>query len=269
MRIKELEEKIDRDILVLYNNLSYPEESIIDNDLVEHFYQLIQENKKHNHLRLMIQTSGGNLSSGARLVRILRQMYESYDSVVINRCNSTGTFVILGGEKVWLSPQSIITPTEPQYILSSGEKVSVSAMRNLLANLEQIKEIVAPVAWQDLGNYYATTQYFKNLCQQVYKNGDLVAAYMLNQVNSHQYPMSLSDFEACGIQAESLGFRDLSAYQYYHNQIINNQGNFLTRDKHIEVNTTILSGSETEYTYIKEYDQNKKLYQEGYQKTKK
>ena len=263
MRIKELEEKFDRDILVLYNDLSHPEESIIDNDLVEHFYKLIQENKKHNRLRLIIQTSGGNLASGARLVRILRQIYNSYDSVVINRCNSTGTFVILGGEKVWLSPQSIITPTEPQYVLSSGEKISVSVVRNLLINFEQIKEIVSPVAWQDLGNYYATIQYFRELCQQVYEKGDLIADYMLNQVNSHQYPMGLSDFEACHIKAEFLASKELDDYQLYHNQIINQQGKFLTHDNRIEVNTTVLSGRETEYTYIKKYDQNKKLYQEG------
>lgn len=264
--ISEEEKKINRDILFIYNNVKVGEESVIDSDLVERVYDMLERAKIYSQLRIVLNTMGGNIAAGARLVNIINDVYDSYDTVVMNRCGSTGTLIALGGSKIWCTPKTLITPSEPQMLLTSNKRVSVSLIRNIIENYKVIKKFNLSLNSIDLGNYYSTINNYKDLCKQIY--GDLkgkeISSFMLEQVNSHNYPLSKEDLIKCRVEVDSIDEESKQFYKYYYDDIVKKQGLFFDSNDFEERNTILKSRNET-MVYKKVYDkETKKLKKEGY-----
>ena len=266
MTITEKEKELNRDIIFLYNNIEDSDNSYIDTKLVEQVYELIIHSKNHDELTLVLNTSGGNLAAGARLVNILNEMYDSYESIILNRCGSTGTLIALGGDKILRTPKSLITPTEPQIELENKDKVSIALIRNIVCNFQTTKNL-DQINILDLGKYYSAVKNFEQLCNQLYpkRKAKAIKKWMLENVNSHNYPMSVEELEKLGIDVETLDINN-NFYHEYDKKIIEQQGTFQLEDNRgtIETHGTILLSSKKQYVYTKKYNSAKKLQSEGY-----
>lgn len=198
--IEKLEERYQSHIIFIYNNL-YDIDAFINNKLVEEVYENLELLKQYKQINLVINTLGGNLTSGVRLVRLLKYLYDNYSITVFNRCSSTGTLIAMGGKTIYITPMSLITPFDPQMEISDGSNRSISSslVRNILNNSEA-KKTLDPIIY---GTYKSTINNFKQICDTVFgSNATNICNYMLSKVNSHEYPMTKEEIESLGINVE-------------------------------------------------------------------
>lgn len=265
MTIKELEKQKKEHYVFFYNNIYRGDDSIIDNAAVEILYDVFKHLTQYDKINLVLETGGGNLACGARLVHILKKMYKSYDVTILNRCHSTGTLIALGADNIYITPKTVISPCEPQMFLND-KVISTSIIRNYLAHKEELgldsKDMLT------LGTYYATINYFKDLCYALYnkKLADNIIEYMLEKVNSHQYPISYQELLNLGINIQYLDELTLSTLFAEENDL---KKNFLDQkhDDTISSQFTLIRDNETTKAYTKVYQQKQGIHTkifEGY-----
>lgn len=244
--LKDLEEKLQAHILLIYNN---PEEddSIIDYYILKPLYEQLKELNKYNKLILLIETKGGNLAVGSKILEIIKEKFKIIEGIVLGRCSSTGTFILLGTNKIYVGPYSMITPSEPQ-ITIDNKSYSTSVVRNYLKEKNSLDPII-------YGNYISIINYYKKLCKESYKNSEKIINYMLKEVDSHQYPLNNEDFKKMDIEVDKLP-EDLEKILLdKHNKILN----YLKDKTNLENRFTLIESSNKILVRKKIYDNNKKL----------
>ena len=197
--IKVLEEKLNSHIVFLFNNPKM-NDAMIDEELAFQFLDTIKELNEYDSLLVVLNTRGGNLKAGTMMARAMREKYKKISFYIPERCGSTGTFMLLMGDRLYYNPKAIITPCEPQMDTVEGDSISTSIIRNYLEN--ESNNQLNPI---DEGRYYATTHYFKDITRGIYhENREQIIDFMLHKVNSHEYPLSIEDFQTMGVTLESL-----------------------------------------------------------------
>ena len=162
--IKYLEEQTNSHFLFIYNNLD-EKDAIIDPNMVREISKSIKDMNEYNSITLVLNTRGGNLASGYKIIEILKNKFVNINSIVIEKCGSTGTFMLLASDNIYTTNYALITPTEPQLeTYENGNNiVSSSVIRKYLEdkdNLDRVEKL-NPLT---LGNYLSTISYFKKLC---------------------------------------------------------------------------------------------------------
>ena len=180
MNIYDQEECKKQHIIYVYNDLYKKDEASIDNKLVEELYKSLLLLNKYKKINLVLETGGGNLAAGTRLVKMLKSMYEEYEITVLNRCHSTGTLIAMASSQLNILPKSSLTPCEPQ-IDYNNESISISLIRNLIEK-DEISSIT-----------------YKSLFQIVldYKN-EIKCVYDIQEKNIVKYDiLNISTFSKC------------------------------------------------------------------------
>lgn len=265
MTIKELEKQKKEHYVFFYNDIYRGDDSIIDNAAIEILYDFFKHLTQYDKINLVLETGGGNLACGARLVHMLKKMYKSYNVTILNRCHSTGTLIALGADNIYITPKTVLSPCEPQMIVND-KIISTSIIRNYLEHKEELglnnQDIVT------LGTYYATINYFKDLCYALYDQtlANNIIEYMLEKVNSHQYPISYQELINLGVNIQYLDELTLSILC---NEETDLKQNFLDQKKNDTLSSqfTLIRDNTTTKAYCKIYrkgkDRHTKIF-EGY-----
>ena len=264
MSIDEYEQKYHKHLIFLYNNLRFGEDSIIDNEEVEELYKMFEKLNNYDKINLVVETGGGNLAAGTRLVYILKQLYNKYEVTILNRCNSTGTLIALGASQISVLPKSLITPCEP-LMEYNDSNISTSIIRNYLENVNNL-------SCQDnmivLGSYYAKINYFKDLCNSIFdsKKAEIIYSYMLNKINSHQFPISLEELNKIHGNVTMID-KYLQSFYLKEDEEIRNLFDTIENDDSKEKKLTIIRSKVKTRAYCKSYNKvDNKYYKsfEGY-----
>lgn len=254
MEIEQLEKELKEHIIFVYNNLSLGDISMIDGELVNQLYERFKKLRKYERINVVLQTGGGNLSAGTRIINLLKKMYSSYEVTILDRCHSTGTFIALSADKIKVIPKTVITPCEPQ-MMYDGESISTSLIRNLIENYRNVSNIIKKVDPKIIGDYYATVNYFKDICYQIYEHdrAELIIDYMLNKVNSHQYPITFEQLRLFGIPIIEISKTDeCNFYEWYSNQLLKEFYDVKIDDE-LESRITLISDYECTTAHCKKY----------------
>lgn len=253
--IKDLSNKLKKDIYFLYNNLH--RDSIIDEDFSYYICRMIQENKNFDDSLILLHSKGGNLKSGAKISDFIRKTYKDVSYYVPERSGSTSTLMVLTGDKVYLNDASIVTPCEPQIDTTTGDKISVSDFRNYLEHHSQ-----RDINFVDLAKYYSTIKYFKDLCRKIYdeKTCNKIIEFMLNEINSHDYLLSIEEFIKMGVTLGNLKDLPIAELNDIHDTIKNIQRMELD---HIG---TVLLGPDMGYVFRKELGDDRRKIKEEYER---
>ena len=194
---------------------------------------------------------------------MLKEKYKELNAIVLERCGSTGTFMLLAADNIYAVPSAMITPTEPQMKLYDGseENVSTAVIRNYIeSNMpsEKIKKLDAIT----YGNYLSTILYFKNLCYNIFTEdkAEKIINFMLQEVNSHQQPLIKKDFKKMGIELQPLPEDIIDCLEKEHRKILE----FLEDKTNGHIRHTILMTNNSTTSYEKRYDKDKHKVAEGY-----
>lgn len=263
MSIKEIERQINSHLLFVYNNL-HQEDAIIEPSLITEISNHISTLNDYNSITLVINTRGGNLATGYKIIELLKGKYQDFNVIVVERCASTGTFIALAADKLYITPQALISPTEPQMDIfdMNYSNVSVSVIRNFLENHQEHDQAVAKLDPITLGNYYSTISYFKHLCYNTYDKdkAEKIIRFMLEKVNSHQQPLTKKDFKEMGITIDELSDEIRNFIEQEHQKLIQC---IHQKTKNYTRHTVVKSNAKTS-VFEKRYDQNKNKIAEGY-----
>ncbi len=264
MRLDDFDRLINKHVLFIYNNL-LSDDAIIDSSLIEEVNLHIKDMNDYSNLLLVINTRGGNLACGYKILSMLKEKFDKISSCVITRCGSTGTFIILGSDEIFLSSKALVTPMEPQmYDVSSDTNISTSVIRNYLneTRSKEYSNIVEKIDAITFGTYISTISYFRRLCYNSFgdKSRDIVD-FMLNDVDSHQMPLVKDDFKKMGIMVHPIPDEWLAMLLKEHENI----DSYLNDRKGGRFNkyTLIRSNNKTR-CYMKIYNSDKKKVSEGY-----
>ena len=194
--IEKIENRIKENIVFLYTNL-YEEDAMIEPSQIREIYKVLSNlSPKYEKINIVLNTNGGNLAAGSKIANIFREYFNYINMIVLEKCSSTGTFILLSGDEVQMSRSSIITPTEPQ-IKVDNDIVSTCEIRNYLQNYKKNRKGIKKIDPLIYANYHSTISYFKDLCYNTYEKSkaDKIIDYMLNKVNSHQFPLTKKELE--------------------------------------------------------------------------
>ncbi len=262
--LKNIEQERKENYIFFYTNLR-EEDAIIEPSQINILYSIIKDlEKKYDTVNIIINTNGGNLATGHKISKLLRECFKKVNFIVIDRCSSTGTFLALSGDEIILSKTAIITPTEPQMetLNENSMSISTSIIRNYLTNINESKEYVEKLDALTFANYYSTILYFKDLCYNTYNKdkAERIIDYMLNKVNSHQIPLTKKDLESLGIKISEIDDELYNRLIKIHEMLTNYLNDEATFDKHLSI---ILSGNRC-ISYEKKYNKERKKIAEGY-----
>lgn len=264
MSIRRMEEKLKSHLLFAYNNISLQEDAIIDQELVTEISRHLELLNKYASVTLVLNTRGGNLASGYKIIRLLKEKYSNLNVVIMERCGSTGTFMALAADNLYATPHAMISPTEPQMDTYDGTNSSVSTavIRNYLKHASEHPGAIAQLDAITFGNYYSTISYFKHLCYNTYDKdrAEKIIKYMLEEVESHQLPLCESDFEKMGILVLKIPSTIADDLFLEHQKIIN----YLNKKTKTYTRHTIVRSGVKTSVFEKRYDQNKNKIAEGY-----
>lgn len=265
-RYENYEEELQSHIVFAYNHLNMGENSFLGYDFVDKMDEIFSELHKYDRMTLALNSKGGNLAAGAKLIDLLHAHYKSYDVIVCSRCSSAASFVAMGARKIICTRKAVITPAEPQ-LEWNGKKISVLVIRNLLEQKGKTELLAKGIDWEILGNYFASRAYFENLCRNYLekKRAENVIQYMLEQVNSHQYPITMAELRNIGLEVETLEkgnfFRFIKEKDKFLNEKLKGSEEILKREKYVHI---IMSSKRME-GYVKTYEPEKNQYRKTFE----
>ena len=219
---EEYEKELKSHIVFAYNHLNMGEKSFLGYEFVNKMEDIFSELHEYDHMILALNSKGGNLAAAAKLVQLLRLHYKSYDIIVCTRCSSAATFVAMGASRLICTRNAIVTPAEPQ-LEWNDKRISIAAIRNLLEKKSSVEHFMQNMDWEILAHYFASRSYFKELCLNYLerRRAKRVIDYMLNHVNSHQYPITKNELENIGLVVETLEKGKLFSFIKEKDQFLN------------------------------------------------
>ncbi len=251
---ERLEDMLEEHVLFMYH---YDAKSL-DSSILREIYKHTQKLNDYDTINIVIHTKGGNLGVGAKIMHMLREKYKVVNSIVIDQCSSTGSFMAVCSDNLLISHYALITPAEPKMSIydDNNTSISVSNIRNLIEynNGEELDSII-------LSNYLATNNYYKDLCYKLNdkEKADKIINYMLNEINSHQYPLDIDELNRV-VNTRYLNKVEEREFEKIHNEIMSGFDKNNSKEKVLTVllSKNILSKEE------KVYDDNKEKIREGY-----
>ncbi len=215
-RIEDLEEKLNSHILFIYSNLRL-KDATIGPPMVKEIYKEIELMNKYDTITILLHSKGGNLATGYRIMKLIKDKFPNVNAAVIERSCSTGTFMALASDKLYVSPFALISPAEPQMELFDEYSTSVSTSLIKNALLNDIKNVNP----YDIANYISTLKYFKRLCLELYgeEKGLKIFDYMHREVDSHQMPLTVKELNKL-IPTEYIDNRVLDILREEHEDIL-------------------------------------------------
>lgn len=189
-RIKQIEELLNSHVLFIYNNFKI-KDAMIGYTILKEIYRQLQTMNKYDTITIFYHTRGGNLATGYKIMEMIKSKFSKINSGVIERSCSTGTFMALVGDKLYITPHALISPSEPQMDLFDeyGTSVSTSLIKNAIENK------LPDISSYDIANYISTLKYYRRLCLDIYgeDKGTKIFDYMHQNIDSHQTPLTIRD----------------------------------------------------------------------------
>jgi len=109
----------------------------------ENIYMAICQNKdklnKGKLLNIIMFSYGGNIHSAYKIMKILRNRFESIHVYVVNQAKSAATFMCLGGDEIILAEWSELGPLDSQHKSPADPQRVISALESFKA-LESIRK---------------------------------------------------------------------------------------------------------------------------------
>lgn len=255
-------------IIFIINNPDVPEKACINSSLLSEVAKHIDQMSSNKKLMLVINTYGGNLACGFKIINMLKEKSSSITSFVFDNCGSTGTFMILASNDLYITAGAKITPTEPQMKDPiTGEDISISVIRNYLEESSKHEGTVEKLNPITLGTYYSIIKNFRHYCDITFgEKSNNIYNFMINEINSHQRPLIKEELERLGLHVKNYNDNShitglpMDCIKKTYDQIMEM---FKANTKTNQTITVILS-NKGESIYKIDYDKDKKKLFEGF-----
>lgn len=117
-----------RKLITLITSTKKPEPLFatqIAQDILPIFYEILKQGAEGRELDLLIYSSGGQIDTPWPLINLVREYCDDLRVIVPWRAHSAATLVCLGANAIEMGPLASLSPIDPQFQLTLGEKKEV------------------------------------------------------------------------------------------------------------------------------------------------
>jgi hypothetical protein len=79
-----------------------------------HFIETVYKHKRHEKVRLLLTTQGGDPDAAYKIARYLLEKYEKVETLISGLCKSAGTLIVIGSHEVIFTPYGELGPLDVQ-----------------------------------------------------------------------------------------------------------------------------------------------------------
>ncbi len=145
----EISEQLKGDCVFIHADMNPPLDNVF-REIIEG----LKEEKKSNHLVVLLETAGGYVEIVERIVFVMRKHYKRVSFVVPSHAYSAGTVLVLSGDEIYMDYYSVLGPIDPQYYDSDSKTGLPGA-----GYLAKFKELTDTVNQTGLANSKAELAY--------------------------------------------------------------------------------------------------------------
>lgn len=106
-RLEKLEKVLDADVISIFSPMTYGVDTRLNR-------ALMSNPKRKEKLAIILETPGGVAEIVERMVESIRNVYEELIFIVPDRAMSAGTIFVMAGDRILMSPFSVLGPIDPQ-----------------------------------------------------------------------------------------------------------------------------------------------------------
>ena len=131
-KLEALEQYLNADVLVYYGPIG----NLNENVFLKIVEELVQSDKHHDTLYIILTTTGGSAMTVERYVNIIRYHYSEVNFIVPDYAYSAGTIFCMSGDNIYMDYFSVLGPIDPQVQNKEGKWVAA------LGYLDKVNEYI-------------------------------------------------------------------------------------------------------------------------------
>ena len=131
-KLDALEQYLNADVLVYYGPIG----NLNENVFLKIVEELVQNDKHHDTLYIILTTTGGSAITVERYVNIIRYHYSEVNFIVPDYAYSAGTIFCMSGDSIYMDYFSVLGPIDPQVQNKEGKWVAA------LGYLDKVNEYI-------------------------------------------------------------------------------------------------------------------------------
>lgn len=131
-KLEALEQYLNADVLVYYGPIG----NLNENVFLKIVEELVQSDKHHDTLYIILTTTGGSAITVERYVNIIRYHYSEVNFIVPDYAYSAGTIFCMSGDNIYMDYFSVLGPIDPQVQNKEGKWVAA------LGYLDKVNEYI-------------------------------------------------------------------------------------------------------------------------------
>ena len=216
----------------------------IAQDILPIFYEILRQGIGGRELDLLIYSSGGQIDTPWPLINLVREYCDNLRVIVPWRAHSAATLVCLGANAIEMSPLASLSPIDPQFQLTLGDKkevvgagvediygyyMLVQEKLNLdsQGRAEALKVLANRISPEILGKMSRTRREIRiianNLLSLHLTGEDIIekiVSSLVEELPSHQYMINRNEAKALGLpvvymdtETELISFNILDSYR--------------------------------------------------------
>lgn len=287
--IKTIEEHTNSRVMVYFTGDRRSFETKIGNDVIPLFYEHLDAIGHQKKITLMLYTLGGITNAGFGLVSLIREYCDEFDVIVPFKCLSTGTLMVLGANRIFMSKVGQLSPIDPSTFHNLGPREQLPGMlpQSIPINVEDVMgyfELARDDAKIDPNNM---TEVFKILASKIHpvtlgaiKRAENQVAYMastllrfhstrkqrnakivnelLKERFSHQYLITRREAEGLGLPIGDISpieeavmtlYREYASFLDLGSDFLPEQILGGSDQKSVDVNQAVVESTQMSHTY--------------------
>ncbi len=216
----------------------------IAQDILPIFYEILKQGAEGRDLDLLIYSSGGQIDTPWPLINLVREYCDDLRIIVPWRAQSAATLVCLGANVIEMGPLASLSPIDPQFQLTLGDKKEVvgAGVEDIYGyymliqekleldaqgRAEALKVLANRISPEVLGKISRTRREIriiaKNLLRLHLTDEDVmekIVSNLVEELPSHQYMINRNEAKALGLpvvymdqETEVTSFKILGSYR--------------------------------------------------------
>lgn len=94
----------------------------IAHDSIQYLYEIFKKSPDRKSLNLVLRSNGGILEAPLPMVSLIREFFDEFTVFVPENAHSAATLLLLGADKIVMTPMSSLSPVDPQLNLPNPDK---------------------------------------------------------------------------------------------------------------------------------------------------
>lgn len=230
---KQIEQERETKVLTYVTSDRANMETVIGNDCIDLFVDLLDRIGPTNRISLILHTNGGHTLTAWRLINLISMFCDELEVIVPSKALSAGTLMSIGADKIVMTKQAILGPIDPSlsnplnpqvdiggqskqvpvsvesvlgYLSHAREELRIEDENNLTAVLLNLSSHIHPLV---LGEIFRSREQIRFLARKLLprqvkdkEKVESIVQFLCGDSGSHDYTIDRREAAELGLNIE-------------------------------------------------------------------